>query len=242
MAGCMNLHTAIDRPQPMLFRASDFWTLRTADRFAAYEKSELIEGELLGVPRQAEDEDESDARVPIRLSVEDYALLDRSGAFVDVGNTELIDGVVYTVSPQHRPHGFAKDEIAFALRLALKGLHTPWHVATEQSVVFDDRNEPQPDIILTSEPRGDGPIPGSSVALVVEVSATTAGYDLTEKVRLYASSGVPEYWVADIKAERMYRLSSPEENRYAQRSEISFGEVVQAVTIPGLAIDTDTLR
>ena len=73
----------------------------------------------------------------------------------------------------------------------------PLRVATEQSVAIDAFNEPQPDIILTAEPKGDGPIPLMSVAMLVEVSASTLTFDLTDKTRIYARAGIMEYWVVD---------------------------------------------
>src|SRR4051794_31758778 len=111
----MNVQAAIGRPQPVKLTVDDFLLLRQSGAFAGFSRSELIDGELLGVPVQDEDEPESDQRVPIKLRIEDYLRLDRAGAFSAYGKTELIDGVVYAMNPQHRPHGFAKDELAYRL-------------------------------------------------------------------------------------------------------------------------------
>jgi len=47
-------------------------------------------------------QDQLDIRNRHRLTVEEYLLLDREGAFGD-RNTELFDGEVYYMSPKHRP-------------------------------------------------------------------------------------------------------------------------------------------
>jgi len=39
---------------------------------------------------------------------------------------------------------------------------------------------------------------GYALLLAVEVSDSTAGFDLTRKAAIYANAGVPEYWVLDL--------------------------------------------
>lgn len=235
----MNVQTAMRRPERVKLTVGDFLLLKRAGAFAAFSKSELLDGELWGVPLQDEDGAESDRRERIPLRVEDYLRLHQAGAFAAYGKTELIDGIVYAMNPQHRPHGFAKDELAYRLRRALESMGSGLHVATEQSVAMEPASEPQPDIILTSEPRGPGAIPGASVALLVEVSATTAGFDLKEKARAYAAAGIAEYWVVDVDARVIHQLSGPGGDAYAQRRMVAFGEQVEAATIEGLAVETD---
>jgi Uma2 family endonuclease len=234
----MNVQAAIGRPQPVKLTVDDFLLLRQSGAFAGFSRPELIDGELLGVPVQDEDEPKSDQRVPIKLRIEDYLHLDQAGAFSAYGKTELIDGVVYAMNPQHRAHGFAKDELAYRLRRALEAMGSVLHVATEQSVAIEPNSEPQPDIILTAEPRGAGAIPGASVALFVEIAATTAGFDLNEKARTYAAAGISEYWVLDVNRSVIHQMWSPEKGAFSERREVKLGERIEAATIKGLAVET----
>ena len=173
----MNVQSHVWDPKPVLLTVHDFQLLRGFGTFDAYWKVELIDGELWGTLADDGDEPETDAVTPIALTIEQYSLLARSEAFLHVPKTELIDGLVYAMSPQHRPHGFVKDELAYRLRRALEAMDSPLRIATEQSVALGRNNQPQPDIILTSEPRGDGAIPGASIALIVEVADSTAAFD-----------------------------------------------------------------
>lgn len=177
-----------------------------------------------------------------RLTVEEFLLLDREGAFGD-RRTELVAGDIYYMSPQFRPHGFAKDEMAYRLRRALEEMDMAVHVATEQSVDFSPHSQPQPDIILTSEPRGEGAIPGSSVLVIVEVSDTTLDFDLGAKAHLYAEAGVPEYWVIDINDKRVlcHADPRPDGRGYEDRLDVRFGEPLHAATIEGLTVETAAL-
>lgn len=175
-----------------------------------------------------------------KLKVADYLTLHRSGAFEGI-RTELIEGEIIVMNPQARPHMFVKDELAYRLRRALETIGSDLFVGTEGSVEFDAESLPQPDIVLTSAPRGEGFIPLASVALVVEVSATSLNYDLKRKLAFYARHGVPEYWVADVKAEVIHQMWSPEGEGYGRRQEVAFGQTIEARMIERLAIETTGL-
>ena len=56
--------------------------------------------------------------------------------------------------------------------------------------------------------------------LVIETSDTTLTSDLDQKKRLYAALGIPEYWVVDIKGERVFAFRLNENGKY-QECEIS---------------------
>lgn len=240
----MNAPHAIAGPHAIKFTVDDFLLLKEAGAFSSFSKSELINGNISGVPHKDADGNEwvSDASIPIKIGVRDYQLLSEAGAFNGLGKTELVDGVVYAMSPQHRAHGYAKDELAYRLRRALEALGSALHVATEQSVEIAPLSEPQPDIVLTTEPQGEGPIPIASVALVVEVAVSTAAFDLGDKVRVYAGAGVPEYWVVDVKARSIRQMWRPTDGGFTEHREVPLGERVEAATIAGLAAATEKLN
>ncbi|MEO6214850.1 MAG: Uma2 family endonuclease [Sphingomonas sp.] len=109
---------------------------------------------------------------------------------------------------------------------------------TEASIALSDHDAPAPDIVLTSEPRGEGLIPLHSVALVVEIADTTLGSDMKRKATIYARAGVPEYWVADVTAKVIHQMWAPEGEAYTERREVEFGDRVEAATVAGLAVET----
>lgn len=176
-----------------------------------------------------------------KLSANDFDLLDRHGAFAAYRKTELIDGDIYFVNAQLRPHGMVKMDLYDALRDALTRLGSAYRPVTEFTLALSPRDRPEPDIMLTSEPRGEGYVPAGSVPLVIEVSDTTLQTDLGRKLRRYASGGVPEYWVADVKGRVIHQMWSPSERGYINRREVQFGEPIASATVAGLTIDTQGL-
>lgn len=174
---------------------------------------------------------------PLPLRVEDFLMLNDSGAFEGYGKTELIDGGIVFINAQYRPHGRAKVGFAFALRDALLEAKSLYSVMTEVTVALPPHNAPEPDVVVTNEPDGIGPIPMASVALVIEVAHSTLAQDLLVKPRIYARAGVPEYWVADVEGCAIHQFWSPEGDAYRERRRYAFGERIALVSLP-IAIDT----
>lgn len=179
--------------------------------------------------------------MPIRLRIEDFVLLDQSGAFDKYAKTELVEGEILFINAQHRPHGMVKMELYDALRDALRSLRSPLRPVIEFSVVLPPDSMPEPDIMLTSQPRGEGPVPLASVALVIEVSDHSLDFDLGAKARIYAAAGIPEYGVADLNARLIHQMWAPEGKEYSERRKVAFAGPVEAVTIAGIALDTSSI-
>lgn len=177
----------------------------------------------------------------VKLRVEDYLSLDRDGAFEGYGKTELIDGEVTYMNAQHRPHALAKMALYDALRDGLRIAGATLHVMVEASVTWPPVDVPEPDLLLTSEPRGPGPVPGTSVALVIEIADATLRSDLGRKAAIYARHGVPEYWVVDVNGRTIHQLWSAADGGYGDHVQHRFGAIITAATIDGLTVVTDQL-
>ena len=126
----------------------------------------------------------------------------RYAARPDLKKAELIEGVVYMPSPVHfaahaEPHG-----VVLAWLVTYCALTPGVRVADNATVRLDLDNEPQPDALLRIEPAAGGRsrlsaddyVEGAP-ELIVEIAASSASYDLHDKMRAYRRNGVPEYLV-----------------------------------------------
>lgn len=185
-----------------------------------------------------------EAREPVkhRITVDEFLAMDEAGVFQAVGRVELIDGEIYEMSPLYQPHGDTLMELTVAFYHAVQRLDAGLRAITPTSARLDPHSLPEADllVIATRNPR-QGPVESDMVRLILEVSASTLRHDLGIKARLYARTGVPEYWVADVAGRRVIRLHAPEGEAYTQRAEFAFGDTVPSATIPDLAIDTARL-
>jgi Uma2 family endonuclease len=123
----------------------------------------------------------------------------------DIRKAELVRGVVYVASPARAEmHGGPVGLVAFwlnAYRIKVPGLR----VAVDSTVFLSPESELQPDVLLYRRPAIDsgarlndeGYIEGAP-ELIVEVAASSASYDLHDKMEAYRLAGVPEYivWLA----------------------------------------------
>jgi Uma2 family endonuclease len=121
---------------------------------------------------------------------------------------ELIEGVVYVASPLRakahgEPHG------AIITWLGTYSALTPGvKLYDNPTVRLDADNEPQPDVVLRLEQDGrswiseDDYIEGAP-ELIVEVAASSASYDLHDKLRVYRRNGVQEYIVWRTYSQQM---------------------------------------
>lgn len=170
----------------------------------------------------------------------DFLLLEANGSFKEYARTELLDGEIWVVNAIHSRHASVQAELHGRLWAALNALHSPLKTYIAPSVDLSDTSLPEPDLVIGA-PHQDGFVPLAKVALVIEISDTTLETDLGRKQRIYATAGVPEYWVADVNARAIHRMWSPSGDRFAQSDQVGFGDALSAVTISDLTVDTTRL-
>ncbi len=163
----------------------------------------------------------------------------RYRAMPKVKKAELIEGVVHMPSPvSFGYHGKSDDDFAWLLRQYT--ISTPGTESGGNSTVrLDIDNEPQPDHLLIVLPEcggriaidADGYVNGSP-ELVVEISGSSASFDLGEKFKVYRRNMVLEYIVWRVYDGELdwfeyrngkYERLSPDES-----------EVYRSSTFPGL--------
>ena len=120
----------------------------------------------------------------------------------DIKKAELIEGVVYMPSPVRfashaEPHG-----VVLAWLVTYCAYTPRVRTADNATVRLDLDNEPQPDALLRIEPEAGGRSRLSAddyvegpPELIVEIAASSASYDLHDKMRAYRRNGVQEYLV-----------------------------------------------
>jgi len=123
----------------------------------------------------------------------------------DIKRAELVEGVVYVSSPTRfemhgKPHG-AMTGLLYVYVARTPGVH----LANNATVFLDADNELQPDVCLFRVPAPPGGARATAEdyiegapQLVVEIAASSASYDLHDKLRAYRRAGVEEYVVWQV--------------------------------------------
>jgi Uma2 family endonuclease len=147
--------------------------------------------------------------------------------------TELVRGVVYDVSPEHRRHATAVGVV----RRRLEAVFPPERVYTSGSVRTGEVGVPLPDLFVIAEGTAvdaDGPFTAAEVELVVEVAASSQWRDLTAKPADYAAGGIPAYWVVDLEASAVVRHLEPGPRGYRRIETVDLPEGVTGPDVPAL--------
>ncbi|MEM9924915.1 MAG: Uma2 family endonuclease [Cyanobacteria bacterium P01_D01_bin.50] len=168
----------------------------------------------------------------------------RYHAMPNLKKAELIEGVVYLASPLRikshgEPHGFIMTWLG-VYKAATPGVG----FADNSTVRLDADNEPQPDALLRIENGGHSRITEDDYVegapeLIVEIAASTASYDLHEKLKVYRRNQVQEYlvWRVYDNAFDWFKLN---EGNYIQLEADTEG-IIRSQIFPGLWLDKSTL-
>jgi Uma2 family endonuclease len=169
-----------------------------------------------------------------RWTRQECVALETSGIWAQQ-HLELIEGELISKMGKKRPHTNVM-VIMHAWLLRVFGeqyvnQEAPIDVAPEDNPT----NEPEPDLIVLSRPSrefNDNPQP-ADLRLVVEISDSTLGFDLTTKARLYARARIVEYWVVDIPGRRIIVHRDPRDGQYHSVVAYSEQENVKPLAAPG---------
>lgn len=175
-----------------------------------------------------------------------YEFERRYQAMVQVKKAELIEGVVYVASPvratKHgRPHAKVMTWLGTYCAATL-GVD----LQDNATVRLDADNEPQPDALLRIEPEVGGNsriteddyIEGSP-ELIAEIAASSASYDLNDKLNAYRRNGVKEYIVWQMYENRLDWFIL-KEGRYISLEADESG-IIRSEVFPGLWLSINAL-
>ena len=162
------------------------------------------------------------------------ASLESSGLW-EQQRLELVDGELINKMGKKRSHVNALVAVqAWLVRTfgeQFVNPEAPIDVAPEDNPT----NEPEPDLVVLGRPSREfldaNPRP-ADLRLVVEISGSTLGFDLTTKAELYARAGVIEYWVVDVAARRLIVHRDPRQGLYRSVTAYSEEETVVAIASP----------
>jgi len=148
---------------------------------------------------------------------------------------ELVDGYLMERTDMDPPHVLVTERLRRRLdRLVPEG----WFARDEKPLRIPDFNERLPDVAVV---RGDPEVYGTrhpgpeDIAILIEVSASTIRRDRGEKQTLYGSSGIPIYWIVNLKNRQVEVYTSPGPDGYASRNDFREGHDV-SVVIDGVEV------
>lgn len=158
-----------------------------------------------------------------KLSIDEYHLMAEAGIIRPDERVELIKGEILEMggtplSPIGKDHAAVVRRINNLLNHLLDT--TKYIIDQQNPVTIPDHSEPEPDLMVVPYRHdfyAESGVRSEDVLLLIEVSDTTLQKDQHIKLPLYAEAGIPEVWIVDINAGKIYQYLRPQQDEYLER-------------------------
>lgn len=159
------------------------------------------------------------------LRRDEFEDLIRLGAFADQ-HVELLRGVLVEMTVQEEPHARIS---AWFHKMLVRGLDDRFEVRGHSSFAATEDSVPEPDVaVYPMELRTRLP---RQALLLVEVADSSLAKDRKIKTEIYAEAGVPEYWIANVRAHRVEVHTRPGPEGYADVRTYAGDEVLRPASL-----------
>lgn len=199
---------------------------------------EIVAGHLRGIPR---------------LTVQRFERLMESGVLEPDTHYELIDGHVVAKNRAATGedlmilgmrHAYVTDALSGKLNRLLDGRQ--YSVRTQNSLLIDEYNQPEPDIVVI---RGRGVdyspnLPDrSAVLLLTEVAESSLEIDRGKKLEQYAKAGISTYWIVNLRHNQLEVYTKPNLDLadYSRCQILKMEETVE-ISLEGRVLETVSVK
>jgi Uma2 family endonuclease len=169
-----------------------------------------------------------------RWTREEYEQLVEKGFFRPDERVELVDGVIYEMTPQNSWHAAAIQALQEHL-LPIFG--RGYSVRIQMPLALGLESEPEPDVAIVRghwrEYRDSHP---TTAVLVIEVADTTLLHDRERKSAIYARAGIPDYWVLNRIDACLEVYRDPRDGEYRSRTILRAGDTITPLARPKASI------
>jgi Uma2 family endonuclease len=174
-----------------------------------------------------------------RWTREDYERLAESGFFHPDERVELIDGIIYEMSPQTSWHS---STIRAAQEVLQRVFRDGFDLRVQMPLALDSQSQPEPDLaVVPGQWRDYLRAHPTTAVLIVEVSDSSLGLDRETKRMLYAETGIPEYWILDTKGKQLEVFRSPHDGDYRSRKVLGSGDTIAPLAASAASIPVTDL-
>lgn len=174
------------------------------------------------------------AAEPHHFSADEFMRLYEADFFGKRKRMRLIRGEIYSMAPTGPEHATGHGRLIGTL---FKALYPRFEIVSEPTLRFSDQDVSEPDaVVLPPGPRPRPPIALSEIQLIVETAHSSLEDDLKVMAAIYATAGVAEYWVLDLRNQRVVMFRKPWAEGYAVRRDVEIGESITPLCAPDAEI------
>lgn len=179
-----------------------------------------------------------------RFTFDEFSRLVEADA-LGTTRVELLNGRIYRRAPHAMRHMAAVSNATEVFnRLKAGG---DW-VIYQGTLRLSRYSAPDPDVLWLPVPKDTPQHLWPAPVLVVEISDTTYRKDSGIKLRTYAFHGIPEYWIENLRANRIEVYRDPKnptgrlrDCQYASVQHFGRGQSMPLTARPGVTVNVDEL-
>jgi Uma2 family endonuclease len=165
---------------------------------------------------------------------EEYERMGEQGFFRPDERVELVDGVIYEMTPQGGLHATVVWKAHEILRSSIP---SGFFIRSQMPLALTADSEPEPDIaVIRGDPEDFSDRHPEKAVLVVEVADASLFHDTGRKKSLYARAGVPDCWIFNLRKKELEVNRDPMEGVYRSRQVLRLGEIVSPLFAPGVTM------
>lgn len=174
------------------------------------------------------------------LSTEQYLRMIEAGVFGSSDKVELIGGFITPMAPVGPEHNGS----LLKLTKRFAAVADRFEIAVQATVSISAGEVLEPDFALLTE-RADGYMSAlpraADIRLLVESAASSLKHDRQVKLSIYASAGIPEYWIIDLKAKSLEVYRDPVGDSYQSIQIFSGDDAVSPLACPEVSLRVGSL-
>lgn len=173
------------------------------------------------------------------FSVDEYHRMAEVGILSEGERVELIRGEIYEMAAIGNPHAMCV--MRLIERLVLLLVPRAWINPQNPLPLFPTMAEPQPDVaVLRRQDFSTRPPGPEDTYLVIEVCDSSLSRD-RKKLPLYAASGIPEVWLADLNSKTVFVYRHPTPTGYPDPQEYRPGQTISLLAFPDFSVSVDAI-
>ena len=169
-----------------------------------------------------------------RWTRDEYEKLVENGTFGPESRVELLEGIIYDMTPQNSRHAAV---IGRFTKILAELYAEECSVRVQTPLALGDDSLPEPDFAV---------VPGddfdyfdahpTTALLVIEVSDSSAHRDRETKAGLYARSGIPEYWIVNVSEKTLEVFREPSQDGYRSKAVLRPSDSLSPLSRPQVSL------
>ncbi len=170
------------------------------------------------------------------ITVAEYDRMTELGFFDNGERVELLNGEIIEIPAKGTKHAIFNDLVADILN---EKLGKSVYLRNQNPITLDNFSEPEPDIVLAKQPRGnyfEKHPTSADIYLVMEISDTTLYQDRETKSLLYARAGIVQYLLLNVNEQTIEDYREPNFDGYEFKKTHRIGDKFNLVAFPEIEI------